>query len=114
MGEIEKRLARIEAHLGFNKPDFQKKSPREQAEGISQGTPEHYVGKKSIEVLAQEAQSIFQNFEPENLASFSEKEKSEFLVTVEALFNDIKGTTSSELKKEFLSKLAQMRKVLKQ
>ena len=113
MGSIERKLAELESRISALEPK-KKLSPREKSEAISQGDSDpHHIGKKSLEVLEQEAKSITQNFEAKNIASFSNKEQVELLSAVDDLFEDIKKTDAQELKNAWLGKLASIRDVLR-
>ena len=105
MGTIERRLARIEAHLGLNKPD-KKKSPRETSKEIFKGNlQEQHIGTKSLEVLKQEADSLIQNFKP---STWTNKEKAEMKEAIGDMIAQINRMGVEDYGNKYLEKLKEM------
>lgn len=96
MGNVERRLAKIEAKLGMNKPD-KKKSPREIAKSISDGDidPEQ-LGKLNILSATALVESAERSIDEDTAKNFSNKEKVEQIETIENIIEAIRNDLSPE------------------
>lgn len=96
MGTIERRLAKIEAKLGINKPN-KKKTPREIAKSISDGdfNPEH-LGKFDLISATALVESAERNIDQDTANTFSNKEKVKEIEVIESIVEKIRNDLSPE------------------